>query len=153
MAHADPAAELPAAIVALRGRVCLRSQRGERWVAAEDFLKGWFSTALAEDEVLTAVEVTVDPEAQWGFWEVARRVGDFALAGAYAKRVGDLAEVTWFAIGPKPIRVAFSVPEAARAVDEALAEVEDAVVRQWAKVSAQEALKRTQAADARSPKG
>ncbi len=83
LAHADPAAELPAVTVAMGARFRLQSQRGERWVAARDFFVGLFATVLEPDELL--VEVALPPlpsRTGWAFDEVARRHGDFALVGA-----------------------------------------------------------------------
>ena len=83
LAHADPAAELPAVTVALGGKVLARSQRGERWIPAEEFFIGLFTTVLEPDELL--VEIALPPlpaRTGWAFDEVARRHGDFALVGA-----------------------------------------------------------------------
>ncbi len=83
LAHADPAAELPAVTVAMGARFRLQSQRGERWVDARDFFVGLFATVLEPDELL--VEVALPPlpaRTGWAFDEVARRHGDFALVGA-----------------------------------------------------------------------
>jgi carbon-monoxide dehydrogenase medium subunit len=82
LAHADPASELPAIVLALAGRLRAQSQRGERWIAASEFFIGALTTALASDEMLTEVELPA--AAPWSgacFMEVARRRGDFALAG------------------------------------------------------------------------
>ena len=82
-AHADPAAELPAVIVALEGRLVLASVRGRREVPAADFFLGVFSTALQPDEVLVEISLPHgNEEHRHGFAEFARRGGDFALAGA-----------------------------------------------------------------------
>ena len=80
LAHADPAAELPAALLALDARVRIQGPRGAREVAADAFFRGLLTTALEADEILTAVEVPAQPPG-WGFVEIARRPGDFALAG------------------------------------------------------------------------
>lgn len=85
LAHADPSAELPAVAVALQGRFLLRRGAKERWVAAASFFRGFFTTALAPDELL--VEVALPPmptRSGWSFLEVARRHHDFALAGVAA---------------------------------------------------------------------
>jgi len=84
IAHADPAAELPAVLVALDGRVRLRSARGERVVSAADFLHGMMTTAARPEELLVAVELPALAGERRGhaFEEIARRHGDFALAGA-----------------------------------------------------------------------
>jgi carbon-monoxide dehydrogenase medium subunit len=84
IAHADPAAELPAVLVALGGRVRLASSSGERVVPAEDFVQGMLTTAARPDELLTEIELPAPAGARRGeaFEELARRHGDFALAGA-----------------------------------------------------------------------
>jgi aerobic carbon-monoxide dehydrogenase medium subunit len=88
LAHADPAAELPAALLALDARVRVTGTRGTREVAADAFFLGLLTTALEADEMLTAIEVPAQPPG-WGFVEIARRPGDFALAGVAAVvRVG-----------------------------------------------------------------
>jgi carbon-monoxide dehydrogenase medium subunit len=88
LAHADPAAELPAALLALDARVQVAGTRGTREVAADSFFRGLLTTALEPDEILTAIEVPAQPPG-WGFVEIARRPGDFALAGVAAVvRVG-----------------------------------------------------------------
>jgi carbon-monoxide dehydrogenase medium subunit len=86
IAHADPAAELPAVALALDARFCLKSrERGERWIGAADFFVGPLTTVLQPDELLTEVELPPLPAgAGWGFIEVARRHGDYALMGVAA---------------------------------------------------------------------
>ncbi|HSD41505.1 MAG TPA: xanthine dehydrogenase family protein subunit M [Burkholderiales bacterium] len=85
LAHADPASEFPAAVLALGGRLRARSRRGERWIDARDFFRGVFTTALAPDELLAEVELPA-LAARTGtcFLEVARRRGDYALVGVAA---------------------------------------------------------------------
>lgn len=85
LAHADPASELPALAIALGMKMRAQSIRGERWIAANDFFLGLFETDLEEDELLTELFVPPLP-ARTGtaFDEVARRHGDFAMAGAAA---------------------------------------------------------------------
>jgi len=82
LAMADPAAELGACCLALAGDVLLQSAAGQRWVGMADFFAGIYETALAADEILTAVRL---PRRGHGgiqiFNEVARRRGDFAMAG------------------------------------------------------------------------
>lgn len=81
LAHADPAAELPAVLLALDGTVTARSTRGERTIRAEDLFAGVFETALAPDEVLVEAWFPRSPRP-FGIVEESRRHGDFALAGA-----------------------------------------------------------------------
>jgi carbon-monoxide dehydrogenase medium subunit len=85
LCHADPSAELVAVSVALNGRFRLRSPKRERWVPAQDFFIGLFTTVLEPDELM--VEVALPPvPARTGvsFMEVARRLHDFALIGLAA---------------------------------------------------------------------
>lgn len=85
LAHADPSAELPAVMLALGATFVLRSRTGERRVRAEDFFTGLFATALVAGELLVAVEIPAAPARSGGaFLEVARRHGDYALAGVAA---------------------------------------------------------------------
>jgi len=82
LAHADPAAELPAVMLALEATLVLRSRAGERRVEADDFFTGLFSTALRAGELVTAIEVPPPPpRVGWSFEEFARRHGDYALVG------------------------------------------------------------------------
>jgi CO/xanthine dehydrogenase FAD-binding subunit len=84
IAHADPAAELPAVSLATGAEMEVRSVRGERTIPASDFFMGPFTTALAPDEILTGVRVPVSDGARISFLELARRSGDFALGGVAA---------------------------------------------------------------------
>jgi CO/xanthine dehydrogenase FAD-binding subunit len=85
IAHADPAAELPALLTCLDGKVLAQSVRGERVIKAEDFFTGYLSTALEAGEMLTEVRFPwLAPQAGWSFIEFARRSGDYALVGAAA---------------------------------------------------------------------
>ena len=82
LAHADPASEMPAIVLALGGRLQAQSARGERWIEASDFFVGALTTALAADEMLTEVELPVAPQRSGScFMEVSRRRGDFAMMG------------------------------------------------------------------------
>jgi len=86
LAHADPAAELPAVALALDARFRIARRGGERWVEAHDFFTGLFSTVLAADEILIEVELPAPPpRTGWAFLESARRHGDYALAGVAAR--------------------------------------------------------------------
>ena len=124
LAHADPAAELPAALLALDARVHVTGPRGAREIAADAFFLGLLTTALEADEILTAIEVPAQPPG-WGFVEIARRPGDFALAGVAAVvRVGrpltlpspprggegvsgphEMVRLVGFGIGDRPLRL------------------------------------------------
>ncbi|MFN0304135.1 MAG: FAD binding domain-containing protein [Burkholderiales bacterium] len=82
LAHADPASEMPAVMLALNGRLHVRSTQGARAIAAEAFFAGTLSTTLTAIEMLVEVELPVAP-ARTGvaFLELARRQGDFAMMG------------------------------------------------------------------------
>src|SRR5690348_13218370 len=83
VAHADPAAELPAAFAALDATFHIRSKTASRSLRWDEFFVAEFTTALAPDELVTAVEVPgQDPATGMAFVEFARRHGDFALGGA-----------------------------------------------------------------------
>jgi carbon-monoxide dehydrogenase medium subunit len=104
LAHLDPAAEWPALALLLDARLTLRSRdRGERTLAAADFMLGPLTTALEPDELLTSVTFPAWPSnARWGFAEVARRPGDFALAGAACSVLEGRRRVVVFATGALP---------------------------------------------------
>ncbi len=82
LSHADPASELPAVVLALGGTLHARSRKGTRAIAARDFFTGALTTSLAEDELLSEIELPVLP-ARTGtsFLELARRRGDYAMLG------------------------------------------------------------------------
>jgi carbon-monoxide dehydrogenase medium subunit len=85
LAYADPAAELPACAVALGATLVLRSLSAEREVKAEDFFKGLFETDLRPDELIEAVKFPAQAMSRsYGFAELSRRHGDFALVGLAA---------------------------------------------------------------------
>lgn len=85
LANADPAAELPVIMLALGARLKASSAAGERWVEAESFFSGIFTTDLAPDEMLVEIELPSRPaRTGWSFLEVAPRAGDYALMGVAA---------------------------------------------------------------------
>lgn len=109
LAHADPASELPACMLALNATIVVRGPAGERRIVANDFFKGIYETALSPVELVTAVEVPVLPaNAMHFFYEFARRRGDYAIAGLAAQavlegsRLADL-RLVFFAVGDRPI--------------------------------------------------
>jgi aerobic carbon-monoxide dehydrogenase medium subunit len=111
IAHADPSAELVGASVVLRARFRIGSRdRGERWVPAEEFFVGLFTTALEPDELLLEVHVPPMPaHSGWAFLEVARRHHDFALVGVAAvagldsKGRSDGTRLVFFSVGEGPV--------------------------------------------------
>ena len=90
LAHADPAAELPAVLLALDGSVTVGNATGKREIVARDFFRSYLTTALASDEMLLEASV---PEQSVGagssFVEFARRFGDFAIVGVAVVLVPD----------------------------------------------------------------
>jgi carbon-monoxide dehydrogenase medium subunit len=85
LAHADPASEWCATVLALGGRMRCASATGTREVAAEEWFQGVFTTALQPGEMLTEVRLPLlGPDWRYGFAEFSRRAGDFALAMAVA---------------------------------------------------------------------
>jgi carbon-monoxide dehydrogenase medium subunit len=110
VAHADPAAELPAVALALEAQMVIRGTDGERIVAADDFFLTYYTTDVGADEVLTEVRFPEQAPSAWAFGEVARRHGDFALAGvALAADTGEdgvvqSARVALFGVADRPVR-------------------------------------------------
>jgi aerobic carbon-monoxide dehydrogenase medium subunit len=100
LAHADPAADLPMALVALGGSVELSGPGGTRTVTADDFFTGYFETALEPDELLTAVRVPSRPGQPWGYQKFVRRANDWAIVGVAAVD-GRIALAN---MGPVPLR-------------------------------------------------
>jgi CO/xanthine dehydrogenase FAD-binding subunit len=85
LSHADPASELPALAVAMQARMRIKSSAGERELPACDFFQGLLTTAIGSDEMLVEIIYpAAGPRSGVCFQEVARRRGDFALAGAAA---------------------------------------------------------------------
>jgi aerobic carbon-monoxide dehydrogenase medium subunit len=129
LAHADPASELPAVMLALDAEIVLRSSNGERRVAAERFFLGTFETAARADELLTAISIPLTAGGRrWGFEEVSQRQGDFALvavAAFFAVDNGRCANSRLAYAGVADHAVRSAVAEAAldgRTLDEALIE-------------------------------
>jgi carbon-monoxide dehydrogenase medium subunit len=105
IAHADPAAELPAALLALDATFVVAGPSGRRRFAAGAFFVGLLATELAHDEILVAVEVPPAPPG-WGFAEMARRAGDFAIAGVAGVMEADgRARLAAFGVDDRPIRL------------------------------------------------
>ena len=110
IAHADPSAELTAVSVALEGSFLLRSQKGERWVPANEFFVGLFTSALEPDELLIEAKFPALPERTGcALVEVARRPHDFALVGVAAVvTLGEgnrcrQARLVFFSVGDGPV--------------------------------------------------
>lgn len=100
LSHADPAADLPMALVALGGSVMVQGPAGTRAVAADDFFQGYFETVLAPDELVTEVRVPCRPGVPWGYQKFVRRANDWAIVGVAAVD-GRIALAN---MGQKPLR-------------------------------------------------
>lgn len=111
LAHADPAAELPCACVALGAEIVLRGPGGERRVPAEQFFLSHFTTALSPSEMVAAVRVPVKrPGEGHGFEELARKTGDFAVVAVAAvvsltDTTVERAAIAVAGVGGRPIRL------------------------------------------------
>jgi len=84
VAHADPSAEIPLVLAMLEGEVVLRSARGTRNAAADEFQRGMLATSRAPDELIVAVTLPLRTSKRVAFREVARRQGDFAIVAVAA---------------------------------------------------------------------
>jgi len=113
LAHADPAAELPALAVALDAELVLTGPKSTRTVSSNAFFLSFFTTDLRPNEILTEARFPAPPkDMAWSILEVSRRHGDFALVGIVAGLSLDQnrefitgARLVYFGVGPIPIRV------------------------------------------------
>ena len=110
LAHADPSAELVAVNMALNGRFRLRSQAGERWVPADEFFVGLFTTVLEPDELLVEVALPAMPPRSGGaFLQITRRHHDFCMAGVAVlvtlddKDQCEKARLVFLSVGDGPV--------------------------------------------------
>jgi aerobic carbon-monoxide dehydrogenase medium subunit len=111
LAYADPAAELPACVVALGATIVAVSAKGERRIPADRFFTGLLTTALQEGELIASIEVPKPGKAQRSaIMEIARRSGDYAMAGlavAYTESKGSKVigpRLVFFGVGDGPVR-------------------------------------------------
>jgi carbon-monoxide dehydrogenase medium subunit len=110
IAFADPAAELPACLLALDGEVEIAGPDGNRVVKADDFFKGLFETALGPGDIVTGTRVpAATKDTRVGFAELARRHGDYAIVGLAAAAQSDgkglqQVRLAYFGVGPTPLR-------------------------------------------------
>ena len=109
LAHADPASELPACMLALDATILVTGPAGERRIAAQDFFTGIYETALSAQELLVAVELPAAAgNAVHFFSEFARRHGDYAIVGLAAQAIVEAGTFTdlrlgFFAVGDRPV--------------------------------------------------
>ena len=111
LVNADPASELPAMSLAFDAEFEIISVAGRRTVPADKFFVTYYTTAVAPDEVLSSIRFAEPPQnSGWGFHEVARRAGDYALAGSSAVVTLDAAgkctraRIALFGVAPTPVR-------------------------------------------------
>ena len=110
LAFADPAAELPACVLALGGELEIANAKGKHTVKVDEFFKGLFETALGPQEVLTTIRIpAATTQSRFGFAEFARRSGDYALVGLAASARADGKGLTdvrlaYFGVDATPIR-------------------------------------------------
>jgi len=152
-ALADPAAELPACALALGATFVVAGRKGERRVAAQDFFRGLYATALKAGELLVAAEFPLPERGHApAFGELARRHGDYAMVGVAAHgstqggKFSDM-RVALFGVGDRPVRAARleraldGRPAAAKTIEDALAAL-DADLDPRADLHASAAMKR-----------
>lgn len=143
IALADPAAEMPACALALGAKIYVLGLKGPRAVAADDWCLGTYETALEPGELLTHVELpTQAPGTKWGFAELARRRGDYAMAGL-AVVVAEAPRIVFFGVSDRPVRA--EAAEAALADGAAVADIAalgDDGIEVYGDLNAGEAVKR-----------
>jgi CO/xanthine dehydrogenase FAD-binding subunit len=111
LSHAYPASEMPAVALAVDATLVVRSSKGQREIAADDFFVGALETALVPEELVTEIRIPVRPAGQgWSFQEVSPRKGDFALVGAGATiQVKDglcaAVRLVYCGVGDRPERI------------------------------------------------
>jgi aerobic carbon-monoxide dehydrogenase medium subunit len=103
--YADPAAEWPVCALALDATIVLKSAKGERRVSVDDFFQGLYTTDMTDDEIVTACEFPViQPQQTHDFSELARRHGDYAVAGLAVCSEAAKHRIAYLGIADKPIR-------------------------------------------------
>ena len=113
VAHADPASDLPAVLLALDADFVIRGAAGERVVAAADFFTGYFETVIGADELLTEVRVPKTGSNNFSYQKFNRRAQDWAIVGSVALKANGTTRVGLVNMGATPLR--------ARGVEAALA--------------------------------
>ena len=110
IAFADPAAELPACFLALAGEAVIAGPGGARHVKADDYFRGLYETAIGPHEMLKAVRLpAAKPDMRYGFAELSRRHGDYAIVGLAASARADGAKLkdvrlSYFGVAMTPVR-------------------------------------------------
>lgn len=130
-ALADPAAEMPALLLALGGTVTAASPEGKRDIPADDFFLGLYETALEPGEIVTRITLpAAQPGDRFGFHELARRHGDYAMAGVAVAWPSDGPKIAFFSVADRAVRaraaedVLRAAPDAIDTAVDALSEIE-----------------------------
>jgi carbon-monoxide dehydrogenase medium subunit len=140
LAHADPAGDLPAVLLAYEGTAVARGPRGERAIPAAELFSGFLESALAPDEVLCEVRVPKLGPVGWSFQKLTRRTIDWATVGVAALHGDGLTRVALISMGPTPLRAheverrlagGASPAEAAAAAAEGTEPTSDAWASAW----------------------
>jgi aerobic carbon-monoxide dehydrogenase medium subunit len=140
LAHADPAGDLPAVLLAYEGTAVARGPRGERAIPAAELFSGFLESSLAPDEVLCEVRVPKLGPVGWSFQKLTRRAIDWATVGVAALHGDGLARVALISMGPTPLRAhaverrlagGASPAEAAEAAAEGTEPTSDAWASAW----------------------
>jgi len=103
IAHADPASDLPAVVLALGGDMVIRGADGERVVPARDFYTGFLECQVGPDELLTEVRVPKVASAGWSFQKFNRRAQDWAIVGVAAVKANGSSGVALVNMGSTPV--------------------------------------------------
>lgn len=107
LALADPAAEMPALMLALDATIEVTGKTGTRKIKADDFFFGYFDTALQDDELIVAIHIPAPaPNHQFGFHELTQRHGDYALAGVAIALSANAYRVAFFGVSDRAVRAA-----------------------------------------------
>jgi len=127
IALADPAAELPAGLLALGGEVEIAGAKGRRTVQVDDFFKDLYETAVGAGDVLSAIRIPVHAkETRVGFAELARRHGDYAMAGLAGRKQNGTVRLAFFGVGSTPMRAKRAEAMLAKGATEQAADALDA---------------------------
>ena len=106
VAPSDPAAEMPALLLALDAVVLVQGSTGARRIDAQDFFLGMYETALSDGEIVTDIEIPIaDAGDRFGFYELARRHGDYAMAGVALRIAATGTRVAFFGVADRALRV------------------------------------------------
>ncbi|HSL59848.1 MAG TPA: FAD binding domain-containing protein, partial [Acidimicrobiales bacterium] len=106
IAHADPASDLPAVLLALRATLVATGPDGSREIPIDGFYTGFLESVLADDELLTEIRVPKVPTAGWSFQKFNRRAQDWAIVGVAAVHGDGVHGIGLVNMGSTPLRAA-----------------------------------------------